>query len=321
MDEGVYFMKKTALIVLISLIVTILAASTFMVGCKKKKQDVNYENNDLKGIESDASIAEWMIYDENSTQEELKALVERVYKNACELDQKLEYRRTDVVCNVTTVGTMVQYVTTIKNGNEYVRLETQVPDGETPSLMKSILKDQIYFKGDYADMQHEKAVEIETKKGVSYEDGVISADLDSVNVSYVDKPYFNASQELKYTQTDFVITKDTIKDVSISHNDEEGFYIVELSVDVENEEAIAKPYANLSSNVKKAKYLSVREHIEIWDNGYFRAFYSLDNWKGTVVVSIEGDIDYRTYFVYDEAQCQIDGLFAIDKLREEIAKQ
>ncbi|MBQ7652761.1 MAG: hypothetical protein IJS93_00085 [Clostridia bacterium] len=320
--------KKIAIIVISIILVLIIAAATVMIYLffgKGKTEKTEIDRSNLKGVETDESIVAWMTYDENSTQQELITLAVKAYENACKLDQNCDYRRYDVDCSVTTMGTVRQYITQIKNGEEFYRGEVQIPDDEQEPIFKIILKalkDQTFFNGQYANMTEDKMVQIKTLEGISRsESGEISADLDKGTVEYKDKPYFNPAQEQKYTQTDFIIRVDTIKNVSITHDDEKGFYTLVFDIDVENKEAIAKPYENLSANVENAKYTAVHETIELWDSGYFRYFRSEDQWTGHVVVDVAAEIDYQTVFIYEEDKCNIDECFGIEKLREEIAKQ
>ena len=318
--------KKITIIVVVSVVAAILIAGAIVAimifGGKNKKTEISYDKSSLKGVETDESIVAWMTYDENSSQENLIKLAAKAYDNACKLDQNCEFRRYDVICGVTTVGTVMQYVTQIKNGEEFYRSELQIPDPDSPPIFKTILKSQTYFLCQYATLSQEKMIEINTEKGITrYDDGTYEANLNEGTVEYKDKPYYNATQEQKYRQTDFVVEEDTIKNVSITHNDEEGYYTLVFDIDVDNEEAIAKPYENLSKSVDGAKYTSVHETVEIWDSGYFRSFCSYDQWSGKVMVDIDAVIDYQTYFIYDKEKCDINACYGIEKLREEIVKQ
>ncbi|HPD02573.1 MAG TPA: hypothetical protein PK245_04345, partial [Clostridia bacterium] len=52
----------------------------------------------------------------------------------------------------------------------------------------------------------------------------------------------------------------------------------------------------------EAQYLSIVSTFEVWDNGYFKYFLSNDSWSGGV---ISGDLDFETYFYYDDESCDI----------------
>ena len=58
----------------------------------------------------------------------------------------------------------------------------------------------------------------------------------------------------------------------------------------------------------------MRETIEIWDNGYFKYFLSVDHWEGQGVVLMKSIIEYETVFLYDEASLNFSNYQYADEL-------
>lgn len=117
------------------------------------------------------------------------------------------------------------------------------------------------------------------------------------------KPIFYAEQDGVFEYTDQTITPQTIKTVQITYNEQEGYYRLELDLDVDNPVTTAKTLPNLreSSGAPDARYNSMKEIIEIWDNGYFKYFLSEDNWSGKRgIMNLKSDIRFETDFLYND---------------------
>ncbi len=105
----------------------------------------------------------------------------------------------------------------------------------------------------------------------------------------------------KYEQTDQKITPETIKSARVTHNDDEGYYTVTMSLDVENTLTSQNTLANLQDGLDNAKYVSIEETVEIWDNGYYKSFLSVDTASNGLITLT---IDFKTYFHYGEKYLQ-----------------
>lgn len=117
------------------------------------------------------------------------------------------------------------------------------------------------------------------------------------------KPIYYAEQEGVFEYTDQTITPETIKTVQITYNDQEGYYRLELDLDVANPATTAKTLPNLRENsgAPDARYNSMKEIIEIWDNGYFKYFLSEDNWSGKRgIMNLSSNIRFETDFLYND---------------------
>lgn len=114
-----------------------------------------------------------------------------------------------------------------------------------------------------------------------------------------DQPIYNKNQVGTYYQTDQTINANTVISAEVSYNEKGGFYVLVLELDVNNPETTKNSIGNLQAGAgESAKYDSMVETIEIWDNGYFRTFLSLDEWSTPIMTSV---LDYSTTFYYDDA--------------------
>lgn len=115
---------------------------------------------------------------------------------------------------------------------------------------------------------------------------------------------FCAAQQDEYTATDQNITEETIKSAKIEYKTSEkgNYFVLTLELDTDNPVTTARSIDNLrkGANSADANYTSMVETIEIWENGYFKYFKSVDQWamhgkKG----GIASLIDYETTYYFD----------------------
>lgn len=325
-------MKKLITIITITMLMCI--CSTALYGCNEESD--NFDSDRLNGGNIDDSLEtsidkseslsskDWMVLPEGDDQEALKILVENMYSNANRLTKSLEYRQQKVYADVTTDAKILgvslsvkpkQYNCTVKNGNEQFTIECQ-QDGNflAPN----------YMTITYANAELNKATSWKSSSDCVCtvdDDGVYtySADLSSgedIEAAYM--PIFANIQEGEYYQTSFIINRHTIKNVVITHDDENGFYSLDFDIDLSERSTYAEPIKGLEANVDDAKYEFVHEHIEIWDSGYYKYFQSVDVWSGKKVASLTATLDYRTYFSYYKKDCQIDEMFAYEEMKAKL---
>lgn len=104
-----------------------------------------------------------------------------------------------------------------------------------------------------------------------------------------------------YRLTDHDITVDTILEASVEYNEEEGYYTLNLKLDLEKAPAlITLPNLKASSGMADAHYTVLDQKIEIWDNGYPRYFHAFDIWEGTMVIHMSSELDFRTTYYFDD---------------------
>lgn len=292
----------------------IMVLSITLVGCKS-----NGTNKFQSGLGSglDGDITNWAIIPDDGDSQAMIELAVKLYENANELDKNISYRKLSTYGEITAGALCNRYIFNVKNQNEWYFSEAQYSDDAFANLFSPP-----FLTLKYGTLDYGKAVVMNCNKNISVdkESGNPCANLANVVVSEESLPVFHSSQDGKYQQTDFEIRLDTVKSARVSHNDEGGFYIVIIELDVNNEEAIAKPLANLRETVKDGKYTSCVEYIEIWDSGHYRYFNAVDHWTGKVVVTINATIDYKSYYSYDEEECDVSKYYGIENLKELINK-
>lgn len=127
---------------------------------------------------------------------------------------------------------------------------------------------------------------------------------------------YNSQQEGNYIQTDQTINKRTVKDAKITYDKKGKYYTIVMTLDVENEETTQNSIGNLRAGAgEKAYYTSMVETIEIWNNGYFKNFLSVDEWTdGGIMSSV---ITYDTAFYYDEAHLDTSLYMDFDECKQQ----
>ena len=296
-------MKKT---IALTLVVLLVAALALTVGCQKSSaanykpfEDDETTNYHFEDIYPDLNYA--MPADTSDT-EALKDLAYRLYAKANELAQKCPRRAAISICLVETTGLpVVGQITDVKNGDEYYKLDYQ-----EPAMIGPITASPAHAKATYANIALPDAYYMQLGE-IQVNDDKFTADWSKEPdvTEWQTIPYFHPSQELLFQQTDMWILPETIKSVTLTHNDEEGYWYMVLELDVKNDKTTEITQAKLRSSsdtTKKAKYTSIVETIEIWDNGMFKSFMSMDEWKAGIISS---KIDYRTYISYDADACDV----------------
>lgn len=259
-----------------------------------------------------------------------KTLADTLYTLANQNDQKIESRA--YATNFTTQILSGAVETTgyryeVKNGEEYCFTDYSF-GGETGLSMLASAFDAVYVERRYTnswmdDMYCErvstsnKYLYVVSANNADYygqDDKEFSAVWDNtegnpLTVSHLEKPYYNATQELKYQFNGNYISASTMEYAKVTHNDEEGFYKVEFRLDMNNPASTAKTILELraSSGNDSAYYTLVSGYMEIWDNGYFKRFQSYDGFIIPMgAFPVDSALDYETYFYYDAKSCDIE---------------
>jgi len=200
----------------------------------------------------------------------------------------------------------------LKTGNEYYYTEYSAPGdiGFLKKMMDPVTTDFSLRKYTNTEMTYtyaERALHptltIDEEKTIILEAETDWTSLVSGYPQEEAQAVFHPSQADDYYQTDLIIDTDTVLSANIFYDEEEGYYTIELELDAANPKTSEKTIANVragSSLMKNAKYTSIVETIEIWDNGCFRYFDSVEKIQGGVALNI----DFVTYFHYDEEYLQ-----------------
>ena len=221
----------------------------------------------------------------------------------------------------------------MKRGTEYFYTEYSIPVGDTKTLAGWFAKENTMFATrSYTDVScmdylySEKCYEPEFITNDVTGETEILRNWDEANMVSESKwqtehkvPVFCSAQNGNYAQTDQVINKNTVKDASVEfiESDEGNFYKLTLTLDTDNPETTAISIENLRKGAddKNAAYYDMVETIEIWDNGYFKKFRSIDKWtaKNGLISSV---IDYDTFFYYSEEFADTSKYYDFDDVKK-----
>lgn len=255
------------------------------------------------------------------------ALAYELYSNANKLDQQCAKRIATSYCPVKTtmkvlgVDIDVQvdaYVYDIKNDNEYFLLEYQVAMSGLGALASKFSNDMVYGRASYCTLDMDEIV-VHYVDNATIEDGKPTADWSNPEILSDTKPYFNATQDLLYEKTDIIISPDTITSATVSYDEVECIYNIEMELDVNNPLTTSKTIENLQAGAGDAAvYTSITEQIQIWDNGYYKHFLSTDKWESG---SLSAELPYETAYSYLEADCNIHSYEEVEGIIQRLNEQ
>ena len=206
---------------------------------------------------------------------------------------------------VTTVGVEAKnLVIDLKNGEEYLKYDFQ------PVVKKLGITVDGHGKATYTRLGLDSAYYVEVGDSVINDDWTGYADFGGAEgtlTTRTDMLYFHASQRQAYCVTEAVVNAGTIQHATLTHNDAEGYYTIVFELDPKATGAARYLLPSLRNNsgMSNAKYTSITETIEIWDNGFFKRFLSVDKWSGTKVVTISSVINFDTVYYYDAESCRL----------------
>lgn len=200
---------------------------------------------------------------------------------------------------------------TVKTGTEYYYADYSSSDPNNASLldMFGAEEDTLFAKRSYTDitkMDHlytEKVlrptVEIDGEGKIK-----VDADWNNLVAGYPkteETPIYHSSQAGTFQQTEMIIEDGTVKDATVTYNEDLEYYTVTFILDVNNPRTSELLIENLRSGLKNGNYTSITKVYQIWDNGYFRLCDSLDYASNG---AMELKLDFKSYFKYGEADCQ-----------------
>lgn len=319
-------MKARINITVFTLLVSMFFSTivVFFTSSKGKVFDINTSENQRPDFGEPLNI---VIPDPTDTAATI-ALAYQLYATANENYKNIENAAYVVNSVTTTMGIPVQGVRyNIKLGEELFFIEYSFVTGNNSWLLAIAARDSTMFaERHYTNANMAKAYKEKTigPKMTLDENGKPSytANWDKLySSSEYDKPIFNANQTEPLEMTDQVIRPETIKEATITYNEEKRFYRLELVLDTDNPLTTSKTLPNVraASNAPDAEYYSIVETIEIWDNGYYKFFHSVDKWTGTSMITLDSTIDFATTFYYNKEAYDINNYQYLPELRARFA--
>ena len=212
---------------------------------------------------------------------------------------------------------------TVKSGTEYYYADYSSSDPDNASLldMFDAEEDTLFAKRSYTDISKMDYLYTEKVLRPTVEidgEGKIKVDADWNNLlsGYPKKeetPIFHSSQEGTFQQTEMIIEEGTVKDATVSYNEELEYYTVTFILDVNNPRTSEKLIDNLRSGLKNGNYTSITKVYQIWNNGYFRLCESMDYASNG---AMELKLDFKSYFKYGEADCNPENYRYFPEIKE-----
>ena len=201
----------------------------------------------------------------------------------------------------------------VRNGDEFFNGDYfYVPQGGVNGIMKAAAAESTnygyrsYWNFKDNNGHEQKAKELNYTEdavgiihfGVDWDDLYFDRDLEKVTS---DCPQ---AGDPNYTYCSYVWDTDTIKTCRVTYDSEGEFYEIKLTLDCTKEKTLGDSLQYLvePTGDPNAKYTNITETVQIWNNGKFKQFYSLDEWKAQYggVLPVESANDYKTNFVYNE---------------------
>ena len=324
-------MKKLKLLT-VTAIVALLTCS-FVCGCNKNN---NQNNNTDSGYQICSYTSPYLevapdvdddmeLGDIPTDEAALKSMAVNIYEIANENDQLVEGRLYYSTCTSSNVSAGMDnkidlIIFSLKDGEEYFRIDYRVKNNvplfnivgksmerNLNESLNLVLAERIYYNnavgGDCIK---------QTVKNADRDENIMPyADWSNPQEDVVDVPAYLESQmddDNYYKRCAHDISEETIKSVTITHNDELGYYTVSLNVDTDKACTVTNEDIRAGSGDSNAKYVELLVEYEVWDSGYYKSYHEYSRWTGKAigVFAIESSFDYHDVYSYNVADYDID---------------
>jgi hypothetical protein len=280
----------------------------------------------------------WAMPDEDDA-EAVKLFAEQLYLKANELYQNTENVAMMVRSKTAMMGGLVNvsgYRYIVKNADQYNYIEYSFipPTGNFAEDLMAALTGAIEPKNTkfalrkYKDASLDKVLVDRVVDPVpefvfNEETGENEYIVDWTNAEAEEEQYnivYYADQTDIYEQTEQKISFETITSATVTYEEEEGYYKLVLKLDPNLATDITRARLVSSTGNSTAAYTELTQTIEIWDNGYFRYFRAQDNWATSSGLRISSEIDFNTYFYYDDYWTNTEHYQYMSTLKNDIKK-
>ena len=132
---------------------------------------------------------------------------------------------------------------------------------------------------------------------------------DPVRTESVDEFMTNEFYRYSYVEASSnIINTDTILKASLVHNEAEGYYEIQLVVDI-NSNALELSTASTRDSAGSDDIVYTHQTItcHVWENGLMRYFNTEDGWKGTLAGFLSGESNntWEKYFSYNREDVSV----------------
>ena len=111
------------------------------------------------------------------------------------------------------------------------------------------------------------------------------------------KKIFSYKQNQEFFITDQNVLPETIKNPTIEfvRTNVGNYYSLSFDLDVSNPKTYERSMDGLRTGLSDGNYTSIHENVEIWENGYYKRFVSLDKAENSGL-ALNMDFDFIFYY-------------------------
>lgn len=225
----------------------------------------------------------------------------------------------------------------IKNGDEFFRVDYRLED-DVPifsalpkkainNALELVVTERRYANTDMDYTRYQKIKNAQTTVKANEDDpieeGIPYAIWEEKDITEITDPeqqpskpqIFSASQEGTYYKSAHNVSIDTISEASVEYREDEGVYFVSMTLDVSNPVTTenTRPLIQEGSGADNADYNEIVIEFEMWDNGYYKEFWSNEYWSATLNIfslEISSTFEYHDVYSYDVRDCDISKYYA-----------
>ncbi len=222
------------------------------------------------------------------------------------------------VLKVATGG--IRYM--VKNNNELFKADYfYVPDsGIASSFAKNASPEYTNYGYRYYYNDSQKVGREQKAKDLSYaiqSNGTILFGVNwndlyyDNNITKTPTEFVSSNKDYKYYN--YVWNKETVLSATVQYFEDKGYYELVVEIDATNEDAVKDGLKALRDGAgdEEAYYTKIVETVQIWDNGRYKEFNTMDSWASPHIHGMKrvgttyAANDYRTTFYYDDYSLNI----------------
>lgn len=267
--------------------------------------------------------------------EDIKAFAAQLYLTAATRAKNAPYLTVyDECTSYFNIGSMVNMIdvssVVMKDPSRFFKIEyhlkNSIPLFDNAPQLEVILNSFITMvttERMYTDASMDNMLYQKTLNNKYDSEMVPIADWDDINTEqYKAKPVYLESQTGIFELTQHQITKDTIKEATVTITENNTYY-VKLVLDLDNPDttSVARQSIIDGTGDKNANYSSIAVEFEIWDNGDFRNMKLDEAWSAKVFgIDFSSQFNNVYYFSYYQKDAVMEDFAAAKAFIDEIKK-
>jgi hypothetical protein len=319
----------------------IAVMSVFLFGCGGDEEPPVTTDNPFGlvglGVKPEGEVVS--PYDTTVTGDAAITLAVEMYDLACANDKNATNRAILSICHTSNVSVMgdnnrmdnkvLLNILEIKSGNEFYRIDYRIKEdiplfNAMPMLEDAINKslELVTTERKYTNTSMDYLKYEKTHNALTDADGIPYADwtdAEDVTTEQKEMQIFAASQDGDVRPTEHTVNTNTVSEATITYNETEGFYAVNMTLDCSLDETTenTRHYIQEGSKADNAAYQTITVQFEMWNNGYFKSFGTNEYWTAQLdfkimKVGVESTFPYYNEYSYDPDDCVISKYYTND---------